>query len=181
MSPDHAVVDFALRRMPQEWYRAFELLSGLDYPVNDLKTFRECVSDLPEEPDSPTRLMLEYLLEDPSAFPLASREGAFEKLYQRLPASLRLLPSLDPAPVASRPSFLLPGGSDLRDLTPGPGVTPFDLVPGHLQEAFRRLRQALECAAACDLDYKACMADGRPAIVCEVLRDRCRRTCGLSL
>lgn len=69
------VSEFLLDLIPGELRVACEVLDGLDYPINDMRSLNAEVSELG---------LLRAL--QPTDFPLASGVNAFEKLRYRLPA-----------------------------------------------------------------------------------------------
>jgi hypothetical protein len=160
---EDAFVAFIKALIPERTRELFTVLAQLDIPIPDAWTYAKAIDAATDEAQVETRELLKAALK-PNAFPILSRQSAFEKLNEALAVELRLMPLAGPWTL--QPPALPPLLSRRERYSP------------REQETLRRLIRWFECREACENDpvYLDYVATGQDPQAQKRL-ENCYRTC----
>lgn len=172
------LVEFILDRIPADLLAAYRRLSNLSYPVPDLKTFLELLEQHQDKDDQFVNSLLREVF-NIDAFPLASRQNAFEKFHSNLPLTLQVVPLGGDLP-PEVPPLELPS-SILAAVTPE-ALNIESTLPVWWTIWFAEWWRRIVCRSRCEDEYRRCIeragGNERERSRCEIRRAFCRRQCG---
>ncbi len=160
---DALVTEFVLDAAGEPLVRALQVLSRLEYPIDDEASFRKALPDPESEKDEIVADLIASAVE-PACFPLSSPRNAMEKLHANLPARMQLGGSV--------PIRLIPSKVSLE---------PDRRLPKTRRTSEEAVHRWWACREACLDRYANCMSEaGRDpwkAAKCDLRYDFCLKDC----